>query len=260
MPSDDLNEQELQFKKRARRRLVGALALVLLMMIILPLVLDDRANKAPAEEIAINIAGQDESTANTKTTTTETDAEVKTAQGFNSKVVPIENTEIVELSTPEKAPEQAPVQTDKAAENPLVQAKTDALKVTKTEPKVNAQIKQEAKSSEPKHTTPQNLEDKKAAQAKEDKNISDKKTANSAEHEKIPRYMVQIGVFSDAANVKKLEQKLSEVGFKSRTEKIQTDKGEKIRLSTGPFGSKSDAENALARMKQVGLAGMIRTI
>lgn len=252
MPSDDLNEQELQFKKRARRRLVGALALVLLMMIILPLVLDDRANKVPAEDIAINIAGQDEPTPTTKTATVDAHAEVKSAQGFNAKVVPIDDAETVELSTPEQASAQA----EGEAEKPLLQPKTDEPKVAQTKP----QAKQEVKSAAPKNATPQNLEDKKAAQALEDKKISDIKIAKTADHEKIPRYMVQIGVFSDAANVKKLEQKLSEVGFKSSTEKIQTDKGEKIRLSTGPFGSKTDAENALARMKQVGLAGMIRTI
>lgn len=38
----DQVDQGLSFKKRARRRLVGAIALVLLMVIILPMVLEDR--------------------------------------------------------------------------------------------------------------------------------------------------------------------------------------------------------------------------
>src|SRR6476659_5812069 len=59
MPPDQLNEQEIQFKKRARRRLVGAVALVLLMITVLPMVLDDRAGKTPQQEIAITIPSQD---------------------------------------------------------------------------------------------------------------------------------------------------------------------------------------------------------
>src|SRR5690606_17944416 len=54
-----LDEQEIQFKKRARRRLVGAIALVLLMVTILPMVLDDRSTDQPQQEIAISIPSQD---------------------------------------------------------------------------------------------------------------------------------------------------------------------------------------------------------
>lgn len=54
------DEQELQFRKRARRRLVGAIALVLLMITMLPMVLDDRSATLPQNEIAISIPAQDE--------------------------------------------------------------------------------------------------------------------------------------------------------------------------------------------------------
>ena len=37
MAAEQSNEQEIQFKKRARRRLVGAIALVLLMVAVLPM-------------------------------------------------------------------------------------------------------------------------------------------------------------------------------------------------------------------------------
>ena len=50
MPPNQVIEQEIQFKKRARRRLVGAIALVLLMVTILPMVLDDRAAKPQQQQ------------------------------------------------------------------------------------------------------------------------------------------------------------------------------------------------------------------
>ena len=53
------SEQEIQFKKRARRRLVGAVALVLLMIVLLPMLLEDRVAQTPKEEVVISIPSQD---------------------------------------------------------------------------------------------------------------------------------------------------------------------------------------------------------
>ena len=61
MAQDNLqsqSEQEIQFKKRARRRLVGAIALVLLMIILLPMLLQDRVAQTPKDEVVISIPSQ----------------------------------------------------------------------------------------------------------------------------------------------------------------------------------------------------------
>jgi DedD protein len=63
MAQDNLppqSDQELQFKKRARRRLVGAVALVLLMIIALPMILQDRTAKAPKQDVVVSIPSLDE--------------------------------------------------------------------------------------------------------------------------------------------------------------------------------------------------------
>src|SRR3954468_14329395 len=49
-----IRDEELQLKKRARRRLVGAIALVLLIVVFLPMVLDSEP-KPLNQDIAINI-------------------------------------------------------------------------------------------------------------------------------------------------------------------------------------------------------------
>ena len=54
----DVDDQELTLKKRARRRLVGAIALVLLMVIVLPMILKDRSIKQPADEVTITLDSQ----------------------------------------------------------------------------------------------------------------------------------------------------------------------------------------------------------
>jgi len=50
---------------------------------------------------------------------------------------------------------------------------------------------------------------------------------------------------------------LTSLGYKSQTEKINTDKGQKIRLRTQVFGDRNDAAIALQNIKDAGLTGMV---
>ena len=51
-------DAELQLKKRARRRLVGAVALALLAVIVLPMVMDSDP-RPPSQDIQVRIPSQD---------------------------------------------------------------------------------------------------------------------------------------------------------------------------------------------------------
>jgi len=64
-------------------------------------------------------------------------------------------------------------------------------------------------------------------------------------------------VFSEVANVRQLQSKLSSLGYQSKTEKISTPKGEKIRLRSQVFNSRNDAAIALQNIKEAGLTGMV---
>ena len=202
-----LDQQEIEFKKRARRRLVGAIALVLLMVTILPMILDDRSGSQPQQEIAITIPSQDD-------------------EEFTSKVAP-HTEEVIDLE-PAAEPKQAP-STAKPVE-------PDAPVAKAPESKPAAQA---ANPATPKPAaTP---------------------TVPATSTSKSDSYLIQVGVFSDAANVKQLEDKLKAQNLKAYTEKLQTEKGEKIRLRTGPYASKADAEKALLAVQKAGLSGMIIT-
>jgi DedD protein len=230
MPPDNLNDQEIQFKKRARRRLVGAIALVLLMVTILPMVLDDRASKTPPQEIAITIPSQDDSE-------------------FTSKIVPVapENPapqpevreEVIDSQSADAGPVDVPVTIDAPVEKP--QPKVEQPKPVATPaPAISVPTKKEiAKPVE--------------------KTVVAEKPVAKAEPAKADTFSVQIGVFSDPANVKQLQQKLATQNLKSYTEKLPTANGDKIRLRAGPFNSRAEAEKALAKAKDVGLVGMIVT-
>lgn len=201
MQKDAPNDQELTLKKRARRRLVGAVALVLLMIILLPMILKDRTVTAPTEEVTITLSNQNQI------------SELPAQSDFDSNVIPTD-----ELPT-----EVPPLNSESIIDEPLsaaqeipIEPKTDSVK-SKTEALTTA----------------------------------DKKNANS------PKFYVQIGVFSDEANVKQLQSKLTDLGYSSQTEKIDTAKGKKIRLRTHLLGERNEAAIALQNIKDAGLTGMV---
>lgn len=204
MATEKLTEQEIQLRKRARRRLVGAIALVLLMVTVLPMVLDDREEQAPQPEIAVSIPSQDG------------------GADFSSSVVPV---------VPPAAPAAQPAA---PVAEPAAPAAAPAAPATAPAP---------AEPPQPAAAAP-------AAPA-------EKPAAQPAEPPAAGAHAVQIGVYSDAANVKRIQEKLAGLGFQSYTETVDTQKGSKIRLRVGPFAERAEADKALAAVKAAGLTGIV---
>lgn len=208
MQREIAGEQELNFKKRARRRLVGAIALVLLMIIVLPIILKDRDSLNKQEKITITLPSEQ--------------FQPEPAD-FDSSIAPDET--IVSL--------------------PQVE---DVAKEVATAPQSNTN------SSTPESTEAKVDTKAETAITKDKEMPKEVIKENNTEKNK---FYVQVGVFSDAANVKQLQTKLTGLGYKSKTEKINTDKGQKIRLRTQVFGDRNDAAIALQNIKDAGLTGMV---
>lgn len=222
MPPDLPNEQALILKKRARRRLVGAIALVLLMIIILPRILQDRTEQTTQDAIKITMPEQPGNASNEEYVPDPTSV-------ANSEVASLAET----LPEPEVDPEvEKPA--SKIADSVNAQA---AIVKPEPKPQSKSDPKQEAKAAEVKPVP------KPATQIT---------TAESA-----TGFTVQVGVFSDAANVKQLQEKLKQAGFNSYTEKISTPNGQKIRLRAGKFANRQEASDALNAIKSAGLSGMV---
>lgn len=202
MATEKLSEQEIQLRKRARRRLVGAIALVLLMVTVLPMVLDDRDSQTPQPEIAVNIPSQD-------------------GNDFSSRIVPVE-------PGAEDAP-QANQSLDTPVESPLPQPEPAPLPVP--EPAPVPEPKVEAAPVKPSAPAKPAL-------------VND-------------GFTVQIGVFSDAGNVKQLQSKLDAAGFKPYTEKLGMPGGTKIRLRVGSYATRAEAEKVRDKLKAAGTTGIV---
>ncbi len=200
MQKDAPNDQQLTLKKRARRRLVGAIALVLFMIIVLPLLLKDRANTQSADEVTITLANPAKPLEATPATS-----------DFDSNVIPADDNPSHHSPISDELPSEPDEMSAPAAE---------------VAPASRAPILPKQKTEE-------------------------KKSSSNT------KFYVQIGVFSDEANVKQLQARLNDLGYPSQTEKIDTAKGKKIRLRTQLLGERNEAAIALQNIKDAGLTGMV---
>jgi len=207
-------------RKRARHRLIGAAALVLLGVVGFPMLFDSQPRPISVD-IAIEIPDK-------------TKVEPLTAKPVEA---PVESE--VQPSTPEPvvvmAPAADPVVIG-APEAPTakVDAKPETASKPKDEGKVAAQLADEAKA----------------------KAILQGKTAP----EPVPnpaRYAVQVGAFSDVQKAREARAVLEKAGLKTYTQVITNADGRRTRVRVGPWEDKAEAEKAAEKIKALNLPAAV---
>jgi DedD protein len=221
MPPDLPNEQELILKKRARRRLVGAIALVLLMIIILPQVLQDRALLAQQEPIKITMPVV------TYPVSQEPLSEEAAGDEQRNTVAIVSDDKVPEFKEPVTEPIAIKTPENKPTKDVDNKNQMTAAIAPQAEKKVAAKVPEASKASSQVVIKPQES------------------------------FTVQVGVYSDIDNVKRLQEQLKQAGFSTHTEKVKTPKGDSLRLKAGNFNSREDAVAALAKIKAIGLSGIV---
>jgi len=223
------NDAQLQLKKRARRRLVGAVFFVSLVALVLPMLMDHDP-RPPVQDVEIRIPVQDE-------------------KSFAPAVVAVP-----QESAPEKATvapvavTQKPVEPAPVVEKPAASAPEKAVeKVPEMTPEKPA--KPVEKKPEPAKTALSD-EARRAAAILAGQSVAPTAAASGA-------HLILIGAFSNEANVINLRKKLGEQGIKTFTEPLASPQGTKTRVRAGPFASRDAAERALEKMKRIGVSGVI---
>lgn len=191
----------LQLKKRARRRLVGAAALALLAVIVLPMVMDHEP-RPPVQDIQVRIPSQD-------------------SEGLAASIL---------------SPAAAP--------NPLPPIEPKAAVAAAPVPKGDDSSGASATESPP--SVPAAPPDPKAAAI-----------PAAVEPGATQQWVVHLGAYKNAANVKQLLAKLKAMNLPVHTEKIELDQGARMRVKAGPFPSREAAEKAQARIKKIGVTGTV---
>lgn len=240
----NISEEELLLRKRARRRLVGAIVLVVISVIVLPAIFDaPKTDKAP-QEVVVNLPNVDRSAS-------------------NSVQIPIPPKEVAPLSQPgNQLPESIPPHDAVPVDNrvpedfeathderkrlpiPGIKPKVDHKRTTVViEPKIPAAPATQVASTATNVNAPS-------------------KPAHSNDAigtTEIPKggVVIQLGAFSDQAKAKQQLENLVMSGFRAYTESVKTSGGEVTRVRIGPLASRSAAESELKKLNKLGFDGVI---
>lgn len=210
-----MSDEEAQLRRRARRRLIGAVVLVTVMVVALPMVLDGESRQS-GQDIAINIPALDSS------------------GDFSSRIVP----------APAALPKPAPASPDAQAEKAMpaqAQAPQAALPApAKVEELVPAAAVPAEPASAAKEPAPQ------------PKRKDEKPAAGTSRQESVP-YVIQLGAFANQANAKERQSRLAALKVKFYTETVKTASGDKLRVRAGPYATRQEAERAQAKLKAAGI-------
>jgi DedD protein len=268
------NDPMLPEKKRARRRLVGAIALALAAAVGLPMLLDSEP-KPLAGDIAIQIPPKD------KAAPLPVPAEPSAAPA----AVPVDTRSAVPAAARSVKAVAAEDSVDKGEE--VLQAPPAAKPAAKPEHKpeplkAKAEPKPEHKPEhkpepKPEHKLADKPEpkaekaDKPAKPKTEDKPakphddvralaILEGKAADKAEKEKSAesssqRFVLQVAALSSQDKAAELQAKLRGAGISSHTEKA----GELIKVKVGPL-NKDEAEKVRAKLGRIGLSGFMTPV
>lgn len=222
-------------RKRARHRLMGASALVLLGVVGFPLLFDSQPRPV-AVDIAIDIPDKAK-------------APALTAPPASAPVVPVvaaasEAVPGARASTP------APAASVPASAPAVPEAKASSKADPKPAPKP------EAKASAKPEAKPAAKADEKAKSSSKAQALLDgKDAAKSATTTK--RYAVQVGAFADDKKAHEVRATLEKAGVKTYTQVLTTADGKRTRVRVGPWENKAEADKAAEKIKKLNLSASV---
>lgn len=213
-----ISDEELQLKVRARRRILGAVALAVALVVLLPMLLDSQP-KRELQEIAINIPAQDK------------------APPFNPSLKPAD----------QGAADVRPRSTGEPANGVARPAPAELTPLEKAPSEKPSPEKPKAVE------LPRSIEQPRSSDSNKP---ADTAKANDAKPQdsKTSKFAVQLGVFSNPDNAGQVEGKLRDNKIRHYTETLKSPPGA-IRVRAGPYPSRAEAESALAQIKLAGISG-----
>lgn len=270
-------------KKRARRRLVGAIALALAAAVGLPMLLDSEP-KPLAGDIAIQIPAKDKAAplpvpAADKAVSA-ADSVDKGEEVVDAPPSPVKAPAAVAAARPDSVATQPPAVIAPKPE-PKVEhkdAKAEARLAEKERVEREKAAHEKAAHEKAEHDKAERLareaREKAKAKAAEDKPVKPKDDASRAmailegkqaekdkpaEAPSSQRFVLQVAALSSQEKAAEVQAKLREAGISSYTQKTSTPNGELIRVRVGPL-NKEDAEKVRAKLGRLGMSGAMTPV
>lgn len=253
-------------KKRARRRLIGAAALVLATVIGLPMLLDSEP-KPLADDVAIDIPAKDRAFLDGATR--------QSGAASASTTVPAASLDKGEqLADPAGAPTDAAASSAHPAASTASSPSAGATLPSSAQPAPALAAPASSTASHLAKSTPtaearalRSAEQKAepASPAKAD-NATTAHSGGASEKPDMPRqesakageqkgskFVVQVAALASQDKVNALQGRLKSAGVHSYTQKVATHSGDRIRVRIGPFTNRDDAERMRVRLAKLGL-------
>ncbi|MDR1351296.1 MAG: SPOR domain-containing protein [Zoogloeaceae bacterium] len=222
---NDADDAQQELKKKARRRLVGAIAFAAFAALALPLVMVSEP-QTPEQDVEIRLPDP-----NTAAALPLPDAASATP------AIPLAPSEPAAPETisapPAPATNAAPQPPKPAAQAAPQPARPVAVVTPKPDPAAEAEARRAADI------------------------LSGRGSATmvaSAASADVP-HVVQIGAFTDAAKVENLKKKLAELKIRVYTEALNSPQGAMTRVRAGPFKNRATADAALDKIQRNGISG-----
>ncbi|MFP6561035.1 SPOR domain-containing protein [Paraburkholderia sp. B3] len=241
-----LLDPTLPEKQRARRRLVGAIALVVAAIVILPMVLDSHP-KPVTDDIAIDIPSRPTPPGEKAAARDDADSDDDTQAGVAPDNPGASNLATV-ASGATAAPAQTAHSTNPTSAGAKAAAQTQTTAAAKTAPaQTSATSKPAGKSAAPSANT--------AVASNQNTDAADSGDNSSAPPTPPgSRFAVQLGSFSNATAASNWVTKLKAAGVPAYTEqRKQPDGSTRTLLRAGPFPDRAAASEAIAKVRGAGL-------
>jgi len=264
-----------EMKRKARRRLVGAIVLALAAAIMLPMLLE-KEPRPLGDDVSVKIPPVDEGKFVNRLTGKSGDARAlpKADERVESKAATSKAEPRSEpAATAGAAPATVAAPEATAAKKSVAEAEQRALAPsakTSTRSEANATPVADAKSSDSNaapaeaksaavETRPLPAEAKPA----DEKAATTVATAQpapapvAASPAKADGFVVQLAAFADDKGANSLANKLKRAGYAAFVEPVHTSRGTLWRVRVGGYGSKPEAETARVKLKGEGYSGIV---
>lgn len=288
-PRDDVQD----LRVRARNRLIGAVALVVLAIIVFPLLFDTEQRPVVVDAPVV-IAGAQQPAAVDEPVIPPPQVDVPPQEALPEAGAPGDVTESAATVTDPGA-DGNPVADDAAGReewvlgpeiqpvadpDPEAEAVDAELEPSATRSKIRVAQgparqagspaagsaaptpARAADSSTPARTAANDAEARRALAALQGRSAPQQAApgAPAAPAVQRGRYVVQVGAYAQEEQVRSVQQRIANAGLKSHTQVVQTGAGPRTRVRVGPYDSRDAAERARAALEKGGLPGQVLTL
>ncbi|WP_028455870.1 SPOR domain-containing protein [Chitinilyticum litopenaei] len=249
MANQNLSEELLQLRKRARRRLIGAIALVIFALCVLWTALDSQPPASMVSSQPVEVISSAPALA-APVAAVPAASETLAAENANADVVIASaGASLASEALPGRLVnvQQPPAETAAEEVEPVAPA---VAPTPKAKPTPRPTVKPTSRPVVKPTTDPQRILD-----GLDDPSSPTPKPAARAE-----RYFIQVGAYSDAAKAAAIVARMKGAGLPASSDTVETrEKGTLTRVRLGPTSNEALAREWLAKLQALGLDGRIVT-